>query len=208
MLDGVLHPRALHLLFELLAQHSVQLLDIMLREGIHRVPPKGPGQVLGGHRVRVELHLVEEALQRQRQALVRQIRLLRRHVVHRLPEVREVEQGLQQRVHVARGPLVLEAHVAGLLPRVVRVVVVRLHLDLRLDGDRVVDQKTLLGVPKLLQAHELGEPPVTLLAVKKVRGVLPVAPLLVVVVHNRQREGRGPSPVVRQRVHIRHVQVQ
>mmetsp|Transcript_13521 Transcript_13521/g.30686 ORF Transcript_13521/g.30686 Transcript_13521/m.30686 type:complete len:251 (-) Transcript_13521:639-1391(-) len=105
----------LHLLLELIHQHAVELLDVVLHERIVRVPAEAFGELLCADARVAVLKLVEDPLQRQRDARLGVFAIRGMHVVHRLPKVREVSQRLQQRVHVASGPLVLEANVARLL---------------------------------------------------------------------------------------------
>mmetsp|Transcript_1048 Transcript_1048/g.2442 ORF Transcript_1048/g.2442 Transcript_1048/m.2442 type:complete len:420 (-) Transcript_1048:691-1950(-) len=137
LLNDALHARALHLLLQLLAQHAVELLHIMLHEGVVGVPAKRLGEHLGRSRGRLELHFVKEVLKRERDV---SLRLLVRggHVVHALPEVVDVVERLQQGVHVARRALVLQAHKARLRARVVEVQVGLAHVDLHADHDAVV----------------------------------------------------------------------
>ena len=50
MLEWSLLPTAyLHLFLQVVTQHAIQLLYIMLHESLHGVPTKRLGQILGGH---------------------------------------------------------------------------------------------------------------------------------------------------------------
>jgi len=50
MIDwSLLPPAYLHLLLQVVTQHTIQLLYIMLREPLHSVPTKRLGQILGGN---------------------------------------------------------------------------------------------------------------------------------------------------------------
>ena len=89
-----------------------------------------------------------------------------------LKSVRSNVSHLEQTVHVARGPLVLETHVARVFLGVPADSVrrVRVHLDLECDG--VVLDVALVRVADLGPGHVVGEAPVILLAVEHV-GDLP-----------------------------------
>jgi len=139
MLHRPLDRGALHLLLELLDEHPVELLHVVLHERVVRVPPEGLGELLRGDgRVGV-LQLVEDALQRQRDGRLGVLAVGRVHVVHGLAEVRYVRERLQQRVHVARRALVLEANVAGLALGVpIPPIDLRLDAHARRDDQLVV----------------------------------------------------------------------
>mmetsp|Transcript_56186 Transcript_56186/g.171121 ORF Transcript_56186/g.171121 Transcript_56186/m.171121 type:complete len:383 (-) Transcript_56186:558-1706(-) len=62
-LDRAIHGPALHLLLDPVAQDPVQLLYIMLREGVHRVPAKRFHQLAAIHGLIRGLQLVEDVLQ-------------------------------------------------------------------------------------------------------------------------------------------------
>jgi len=66
--------------------------------------PEGLGEFLGAHGGFDGLQLDEHALQRQRHRV--HLQVLRGHRVHGAPQRSQVEQALQQRVHVAGGALV------------------------------------------------------------------------------------------------------
>ena len=79
-----LDRRPLHLLLELVDEHAVELLHVVLHERVVRVPAERLGELLRRHRrVRV-LQLVEDALQSERDRLLGVLLLRRLHVVHRL----------------------------------------------------------------------------------------------------------------------------
>mmetsp|Transcript_64904 Transcript_64904/g.169908 ORF Transcript_64904/g.169908 Transcript_64904/m.169908 type:complete len:424 (+) Transcript_64904:1138-2409(+) len=151
-LDGAVHRRALHLLLKAVAEDPVELLSIVLREGVHRVPPEGLHQLPAVHGLLRSLQSVEDVLQgvdeRRRLASIglalvgglvalparvlggREILLARRvwrvftiDGVDDLPELAHVEEALEKPVHVAGGSVVHEADAAGLLPVVVVVAV-------------------------------------------------------------------------------------
>ena len=146
-------------------------------------------ELLCSDRFVAELQLVEDSLEGEADTLLTVIRL-RGHLVHSLPQqVREVQylhreneelwstekcmkSHLKQTVHVARGPLVLETHVARVFLGVPADSVrrVRVHLDLECDG--VVLDVSLVRVADLGPGHVVGEAPVVLLAVEHV-GDLP-----------------------------------
>ena len=58
VLKQVSHPH-LHLVLQLLAQHTVELMRIVLQERVVRCPAEGGCQVLGGHRDLAVLKLQE-----------------------------------------------------------------------------------------------------------------------------------------------------
>mmetsp|Transcript_33165 Transcript_33165/g.88071 ORF Transcript_33165/g.88071 Transcript_33165/m.88071 type:complete len:222 (+) Transcript_33165:302-967(+) len=153
------HRGALHLLLEVVAQYAVQLLHVVLRERVERVPPEALGQLSGADARVGGLQAEEHPLQRESHRLVlpvapllpphhqrtvrprpRRLRpaplrlLLRGHLVHSPPQRGDVVQGLQQRVHVARGALVLEPHVA------------RLGLGVVDPGGGILEEAELLGL--------------------------------------------------------------
>ena len=92
--DRAVDRRPLHLGLQPLAQHPVQLLHVVLHERVHRVPPKGAGEVLGGGGAGAELELEEERLQRERHVLVGLVVGRGGHVVDGLAEGVDVVQGL------------------------------------------------------------------------------------------------------------------
>ena len=89
-----------------------------------------------------------------------------------LKSVRSNVTHLEQTVHVARGPLVLETHVARVFLGVPADSVRRVRVDLDLECDGVVLDVTLVRVADLGPGHVVGEAPVVLLAVEHV-GDLP-----------------------------------
>mmetsp|Transcript_129327 Transcript_129327/g.322395 ORF Transcript_129327/g.322395 Transcript_129327/m.322395 type:complete len:237 (+) Transcript_129327:2754-3464(+) len=62
-LDGPIHRGALHLLLDTIAQDSVQLLRIVLCEGVHRVPTERLHELPAVYRLVCSLQLVEHILQ-------------------------------------------------------------------------------------------------------------------------------------------------
>ena len=146
-------------------------------------------ELLCSDRFVAELQLVEDSLEGEADTLLTVIRL-RGHLVHSLPQqVREVQHleiedeelwstekcmksHLKQTVHVARGPLVLETHVARVFLGVPADSVRRVRVDLDLECDGVVLDVTLVRVADLGPGHVVGEAPVVLLAVEHV-GDLP-----------------------------------
>ena len=146
-------------------------------------------ELLCSDRFVAELQLVEDSLEGEADTLLTVIRL-RGHLVHSLPQqVREVQHlhkeneelwstekcmksHLKQTVHVARGPLVLETHVARVFLGVPADSVRRVRVDLDLECDGVVLDVSLVRVADLGPGHVVGEAPVVLLAVEHV-GDLP-----------------------------------
>mmetsp|Transcript_92838 Transcript_92838/g.271756 ORF Transcript_92838/g.271756 Transcript_92838/m.271756 type:complete len:243 (-) Transcript_92838:420-1148(-) len=146
-LDGTIHGRSLHLLLQPVAEYPVQLLRIMLCEGVHGVPAEGLHQLAAVHRLVGGLELVEDVLQsldeRGRAALallaagLRQVlrvallagalrgRLLAVDGVDDPAELAHVEQALEEAIHVASSSVVLQANVA----RILLAVVVAAHVD-------------------------------------------------------------------------------
>ena len=55
VVDGAFHWGSLHLGLKLVAEHTIELLNIMLHEGINRVPPKGLGQLRGSWRTQNDI---------------------------------------------------------------------------------------------------------------------------------------------------------
>ena len=200
MLHGPLDGRALHLVLELLHQHAVELLHVVLHEGVVRVPAKGLGQLLGAdRRVRV-LQLVEDALQRERDGGLGVLAVGRVHVVHGLPKVRQVRQRLEQRVHVARRALILESHIARLALRIpVPPVDLRLDAHARRDDDLVIDDEASARIAQLVQLHELAEAPVACAQREVVVGVLDDRFARVLLVLHCERKMGLPRPSLRQR---------
>mmetsp|Transcript_18165 Transcript_18165/g.59353 ORF Transcript_18165/g.59353 Transcript_18165/m.59353 type:complete len:335 (-) Transcript_18165:347-1351(-) len=170
--DCSLHARPLHLLLQPLAHDAIQLLHVMLLERLIGVPAERARQILGGDALLAELDLVKERLQRERDALARNIVLRCRHVVNRLAEAGDVKERLQQRVHVARRTLVLEPDEPGLLLRVVRKALVALHSNLTLHRERVIRHIPLGRVIEIGEWDELRETPVRLAAVEEMARLL------------------------------------
>mmetsp|Transcript_10812 Transcript_10812/g.33786 ORF Transcript_10812/g.33786 Transcript_10812/m.33786 type:complete len:218 (+) Transcript_10812:985-1638(+) len=132
-LDGAVHRRALHLLLQPVAEQAVELLRIVLHEGVRCVPAKGAHELPAGHGCLARLQPVKEVLQSHQQRLrrplfptaaaavdrlvARDARLLRRlgavNGVDDVAEAADVEERLQQAVHVARRAMVLQPDVAG-----------------------------------------------------------------------------------------------
>ena len=83
--------------------------------------------------------------------------------------VRSNVSHLEQAVHVARGALVLETHVARVFLGVPADSVRRVRVHLDLEGDGVVLDVSLVRVADLGPGHVVGEAPVVLLAVEHVR---------------------------------------
>mmetsp|Transcript_26654 Transcript_26654/g.63324 ORF Transcript_26654/g.63324 Transcript_26654/m.63324 type:complete len:372 (-) Transcript_26654:367-1482(-) len=133
--DLSVHRCALHLLLEVIAQHAIELLHVVLRERVERIPSEAFGQSLGPYARPRVLQLVKHPLERQRHG-VHGVRpwlrpvdhrwvvafstlplprlLLGRHLVHRSPERWYVVQRLEEGVHVAGRALVLETDKACL----------------------------------------------------------------------------------------------
>mmetsp|Transcript_37895 Transcript_37895/g.96229 ORF Transcript_37895/g.96229 Transcript_37895/m.96229 type:complete len:242 (+) Transcript_37895:376-1101(+) len=107
MRHGSLDASGLHLLLQLVHEHPVELLDVVLHESVVRVPTETFGQLLGAHARVAVLQLVENALKRQWDAILRILSVRGVHVVDSLPKVGNVRQRLEQRVHVASSALVL-----------------------------------------------------------------------------------------------------
>mmetsp|Transcript_6879 Transcript_6879/g.15697 ORF Transcript_6879/g.15697 Transcript_6879/m.15697 type:complete len:203 (+) Transcript_6879:215-823(+) len=138
LLNRIFHHSALHLLLKLLTQDAVQLLHVVLHEAVVRVPPEARGKLLRCHGRVAVLQLVEQALQSERYAFARLLRLRGGHVVHSLAKVVQVVQCLQQAVHVACRSLILQPDVSRLLVAVVQVRVALLDVHLGKDDERVV----------------------------------------------------------------------
>mmetsp|Transcript_7650 Transcript_7650/g.19494 ORF Transcript_7650/g.19494 Transcript_7650/m.19494 type:complete len:1162 (-) Transcript_7650:210-3695(-) len=203
-----LDRRALHLLLELVDEDAVQLLHVVLHESIRRVPAEGFGQLLRRHRrVRV-LQLIEDALQREWDRRLRVLLLPGRHVVHRLAEEGDVLEGLQQRVHVARGALVLQPHEPRLLLRIEVLLRLPRHLDRALDLEcaRAAEEATP-RVAHVFEGDELAEPPVVRAGVEDVVRFFRHRAGCVELIAQRQREVSLARPVLRELRPVSHVQV-
>lgn len=112
-------------------------LNVVLQEGFKRFPAEAACELFGPNRLLAVLQLVENALQSERHAALRIVRL-GRHEVNRSPQfMREVER-LQERVHVARGALVLQANEARMPLRVPGHAVRRIGLHMHPQEDRIV----------------------------------------------------------------------
>lgn len=173
LVDLPLHARALHLFLQPVAQYSVQLLDVVLLEGVAAVPAKRLGEVGGADGGAAKLELVEHPLQRQGHAGGGGLLLAGGHVVHSLSEQVDVVEGLQQGVHVAGGPLVLKAHIPRLLLAVVPQVISGGDAHIHLYGEGAILQVALLRVPQGRLGRVLGEPPVNLLWREVVSRIFP-----------------------------------
>ena len=125
-----------------------------------------------------------------------------------LAKVRDVHEGLKQRVHVARRALVLQPDVPRLLLRVpVPPVDLRLDADAREDRQLVVVEEAGARVLEVGELHKLSEAPVLRAHVEVVVGVLDHVLRRVLVVEHRQREVRLPRPPLRQRRRVGNVEV-
>ena len=90
----------------------------MLHKRVHRIPPKRHRQLSRTDRVLAVLQIMKDALQGERDVFG-DVLALEWDLVDGLAEDAGEEPGLEDRVHVAGGALVLEADVAGHLLRVV-----------------------------------------------------------------------------------------
>mmetsp|Transcript_15423 Transcript_15423/g.33400 ORF Transcript_15423/g.33400 Transcript_15423/m.33400 type:complete len:250 (-) Transcript_15423:783-1532(-) len=132
--DGSVAGSALHLLLQTVTEDPVQLLGIVLSEGIGRVPAEGPHQFFTVHSLVGRLQLVENILEGMDQRRRSSLRLVccllfvpifvAGDAIYNLPELANVEKTLQQTIHVACCTMVLQTDVACLLFGVVIVACV------------------------------------------------------------------------------------
>mmetsp|Transcript_45257 Transcript_45257/g.75534 ORF Transcript_45257/g.75534 Transcript_45257/m.75534 type:complete len:336 (+) Transcript_45257:2106-3113(+) len=173
-LDGTLDLSSLHLGLEVVREHAVELLDVVLRVRVLLRPTKRLCELGGADGALGELHAEEETLERQRDRDLLTV-TVRGHLVHSLSEVTEVVKGLEERVHVASGTLVLEANKAGLL---LGILVERVGLvtsvGLEDDGGDTDDDGIIFGdvaLVHVLPGDEVVESPVAVVAGKDVVGL-------------------------------------
>lgn len=86
----------------------------MLHERVQRLPAKRFGQLFRAHWLVTELKIVEDTLEGESNALACII-TFRGHLVDGLAQLIGEIESLQQRVHVASGPLILQANKARML---------------------------------------------------------------------------------------------
>lgn len=101
---GASHMSALHLLFQLVTEDAIKLVDIVLHIHFSLTPPKSVKQLESSHRFFACLKIVENSLKTEGNAF--EIVNISGHLVHCSPERSYYVQRLEETVDVAGRPLI------------------------------------------------------------------------------------------------------
>ena len=108
---AALHFGGLHFILQIVHEDATQLLHVMLHESVQSFPAEGARELLGAHRLLAELQIVKNTLQCVGHTFNRVI-IVRGHEINGPTQLIGEIESLQERIHVASGALIGQAHVA------------------------------------------------------------------------------------------------